>query len=91
MVWWHPDGRPLVGSDWAAQDDRAMLVRLQAAQGSAVLLAFNPQAQDRQVSWPGQTGWQTVFDSSRPAGLSTAHTVSAALLPARSVLVLVED
>lgn len=91
VVWWHPDGRPLAGHDWAQQDDRALLVRLQAAQGPAVLLAFNPQSQDRPVSWPGPTAWKTVFDSRHPAGAPAAHPVGTALLPARSVLVLIED
>ena len=92
VVWWHPDGRPLSGGDWAATTDRTLLVHLSAVTGPDALLVLNPESQPRRCHLPAPAGsfWETVFDSAQPGTMTeypdTAGTVATA--PARGVLVL---
>lgn len=93
VVWWHPDGRPLGGDDWASNTDRVLVVCLRTATGSAALIVFNPESEARlcRLPAPAQAPWEAAFDSTRPNAAPdlTGPTNPLALAaPARSVLVL---
>jgi glycogen operon protein len=100
VLWWHPDGHPMAPEDWHACDDRTLLIRLQARDGSpAVLLVIHAGAASGTVVPPpvddeagAPTRWFACFDSSQPAGAALRSPETIAFphfptIPARSVQV----
>lgn len=104
VLWWHPDGHVLHGSDWQAADDRALAIRLQAPTANecgegacGVLLLVNPGAERDFRLPPGR--WQMVFDSDSPDGLpATVETLASHVhapapvwtVPARCIQILID-
>jgi glycogen operon protein len=92
VLWWHPDGRVLSGTDWSAHHDRALAIRLQPPPDAAactdadatVLVLINPDASARAFTLPAGE-WQRVFDSHAEDGAPAAATDGSAA-PADALL-----
>ena len=89
VVWWHPDGREMQGSDWESTQ-RGRLGFILAAEDSDVpnlLILINRHDDALGFRLPPGT-WQQLLDSGSEAAFAPAQRQIASLLVARSVQLL---
>lgn len=101
VLWWHPAGHPMEGGDWGDAQDRALGVRLEAADGATpALLLVNPHPRARRFLLPPGL-WAPVLCSASADGQPESTLLprsddlvaphGACSVPARAVLVLLDN
>ena len=96
VIWWHPDGHPLEGGDWAGATDRAMAIQLtdpRDPRAASALLLLQPGAAARRFKlppgqWLAEAASHTPDGS--PDGLCTPTLDGHVEVPARSLILMLD-
>ena len=101
VIWWHPQGHALAGTEWSDEHDRAMGIRLDAGHGAApVLVLVNPHTRVRRFVLPAGRWSARLCSASldgepetdqQPHADALVAPHGACDVPARAVLILLDS